>query len=201
MNKIPVPLGEGGMRGSLFFLLLLPSLISFLPVCFPFSSCVLTASLCLFLHPFPFHLPLCPNNWVCPCQSFSFFLIVSPCLSDSLFTPFSLPVFLKAISTFLILFSVFTPSIFFCLLCLPFLSSLLSSLSPISISLSLTVCLSLCPLFPLHLTVCLLFIILPFLIWFSLLVHLSPSHHLTVCLCLFLPLWFFCCCSFCCVLF
>ena len=127
----------------------LPSLTSFLPVCFPFSSpCVLTASLCLFLRPFPFHLPLCPNNWVHPSLSFSFFLIVSPCLPDSLFTPFSLPVFLNAISTFLIFFSVFTPSIFYCLLCLPFclFCRLFCPLSPPSVSPCpwLSVCPSLC---------------------------------------------------------
>ena len=59
-------------------------------------------------------------------------------------------------------------------------------------------CLSLCLLFPLHLTVCLLFIILSFLICFSLFVHLSPPHHLTVsvsfCLCGFFLLLFFLLC-------
>ena len=169
----------------------LPSLTSFLPVCFPFSSpCVLTASLCLFLRPFPFHLPLCPNNWVHPCLSFSFFLIVSPCLPDSLFTPFSLPVFLNAVLTFLIFFSVFTPSVFYCLLCLPFclFCHLFCLLSPPSVSPCpwLSVCPSLC--FCLFIWQFVLFIILSFLICFSLCasVSLSPSHRMSLSLLVFL---------------
>lgn len=201
MNKIPVPLGGGGMRGSLFFLLLLPSLISFLPVCFPFSSpCVLTASLCLFLCPFPFHLPLCANNWVCPCQSFSFFLIVSPfslthpwltldpflspCLSkccldpsDPLFCVYPINLFLPSLSAFSVISSVFS--------------------LPISISLSLTVCPS----------VCYFLFIWQFVSYSSFCLSLSVFLSLCICLpltislSLFVFVGFFCCCSFCCVLF